>query len=118
MKEVVVRVSINKTKENDLGNRWRGGQTTVFLIPSTVGWVGKWSSNRPNDIAEHGSDDAEYVWAIGKYLNLYSGGSLFSKGEKHLTLNRFKMKVGESDKGIFYFRNQEWGIDWEVVELR
>lgn len=118
MKEVVVRVSINKTQENDIGNRWKGGQTTVFLIPSAVGWTGKWSSNRPNDITEHGSDDAEYIWSSGKFLYLYSGGGFFSSGTKHLTLNRFKMKVGESDDGIFCFRNQEWNIYWEVVELR
>jgi hypothetical protein len=118
MKEVVVRVSINKTQENDLGNRWRDGQTTVFLIPSAAGWMGKWSSNRPNDITEHGSDDAEYIWSGGKYLDLYSGGSLSSKGTKHLTLNRFKMKVGESDDGIFHFRSQKWKVSWEVVELR
>ncbi len=118
MKEVVVKVSIHKAEENDLGNRWRSGQTTVFLTPSAMGWMGKWSSNRPNDIAEHGSDDAEYFWSIGKYLDLYSGGGVFSKGDKHLTLNRFKMKVGAGDDGIFYFRKQEWNIYWEVVELR
>ncbi len=122
MKTCVVEVSMDQQQNSELGNRWKDGKTKVFLKPVYAHFGGKWSSIRPNDITEYGSDNTAYVWKKGETLELFVGGgeehTIFNLGKKHLTLNRFNsMKVGEGDDGIFYFRNTEWNIYWEIIDL-
>lgn len=121
MKTCVIEVSISPAEKNEFGNRWKDGKTNVFLKPSYQDWFGKWSSNRPNDITETGSDNTAYVWRKEKNLSLFTGGgpehTIFNLGTKHLVLNRFVMKTGEGDDGIFIFRQNEWNIYWEILRF-
>ena len=72
MKTCVVEVSMDQQQNSELGNRWKDGKTKVFLKPVYAHFGGKWSSIRPNDITEYGSDNTAYVWKKEKPLSYLS----------------------------------------------
>lgn len=124
MKTCVVKVSIDESQKTALGNRWKNGETTVFLKPVFAHFGGKWDSNRPIDIdSAAGSNHAMYVWkqplwgSSAVYLKT-SGYQGDTDDRTVLQFDEFeRWKVNESGEGIFNFRGEEWNIYWEIIRL-
>lgn len=125
MKTCVVKVSIDESQKSAIGNRWKNGETTVFLKPVYPLFWGKWDSNRQIDIdSVAGSEHAVYIWKRpifgggGELILISHGFEGDTSDKKLLKFEAFEsMKVDQNGDGIFYFRGEEWNVYWEIVGL-
>lgn len=120
MKKVLVEVSMDTAQNGQIGNRWKNGKTVVILKP-LLPLGGFWDTQRGSDIDSAGGTEHAY------YESSYFGSTLWLKTagyegdtlrKTHLTLNDFDgMVTGASGGGVFHFRQKEWDVYREIIDL-
>lgn len=108
--------------EGKYGNRWRDGQTYLYLFPHPAdklraGESGKWSGDRQSDIdSTAGSDHAVYSWnLVDKRVDILSAGwQEPSLTEVLVKLNGFNYIDRGSGSGTFRFRKSDVPITWKI----
>ena len=118
---VIIRLKY-EDPDGKLGNRWKDGQTYLFLLPHQsdklrAGETGRWNSDRQSDIdSVAGNDHAVYSWSItSKEVDVLTAGWTDPRDTQVLVKLRGVNYIDRGNgSGYFNFRKKEVPITWKI----